>query len=96
MAEPGCVWYAQDALDALPGRIDMLVVDGPPSNLPGMDLGRAPALEALAPRLSHGAMVALDDMHRPGEQAVARRWEEAAAFRFRRRDGGRIAVASGP
>ncbi len=94
LADPGSVWYSQRALHALPEDIGMLIVDGPPGNLPGMEMGRAPALEALGPRLGPGALVVLDDVHRPGERAIIERWEERTAFRFHAREGGRIAVGS--
>ena len=94
LAMQGAVWYAEEALGELPDRIDLLVVDGPPGNLPGMERGREPALLALAGRLGHASVVVLDDAHRPGERAILERWEELTPFRFRKREGGRIAVGS--
>ncbi len=94
LAAPGAQWYSEEALAELPRDIDLLVVDGPPGNLPGMEQGRAPALPALRDRLAPTALVVLDDVHRPGEQAVLARWAEVTPFRFRGREGGRIAVGS--
>jgi predicted O-methyltransferase YrrM len=96
LADPGARWYSGEALVTLPLEIDLLLVDGPPGNLPGMELGRAPALEALRDRLSPGATVILDDVNRPGERQIIERWEAATPFRFDAREGGRIAVGSAP
>jgi len=96
LAEPGARWYSEEALTQLPTAIDLLLVDGPPGNLPGMAQGRAPALEALGDRLAPGATVVLDDVHRPGERAIIKRWEARTPFRFQVREGGRIAVGSAP
>ena len=94
LAAPGARWYSEEALADLPGDIDLLVVDGPPGNLPGMEQGRAPALPALRGKLAPTALVVLDDVHRPGEQAVLEHWAQLTSFRFRGREGGRIAVGS--
>ena len=40
-----------------------------------MGTARAPALPVLWDRLAPGATVVLDDIERPGEQEVLRRWE---------------------
>jgi predicted O-methyltransferase YrrM len=96
LAEPGALWYSEEALAELTTAIDLLLVDGPPGNLPGMDRGRAPALEALGDRLAPGATVVLDDVNRAGEQAIIERWETRTPFRFQVREGGRIAVGSAP
>ena len=63
-------WYS---LEWLPNcKIDLLVVDGPP-----MPLGRMiryPAGPLLLPELSERGAVFLDDMNRPDEKAVLKRW----------------------
>lgn len=96
LAEEGALWYSEEALAQLPSGIELLLVDGPPGNLAGMEQGRAPALEALRDRLAPGATVVLDDVHRPGERAIIERWEARTPFRFQVREGGRIAVGSAP
>ena len=61
-------WYA---LDDVPERIDMLVIDGPPWSVHPLVRGAADSLFA---RLSPGGVVLLDDAARPGERLVARQW----------------------
>ena len=61
-------WYA---IDALPERIDLLIIDGPPWSVHPLVRGAADRLFA---RLSPGAVVLLDDAARPGERMVAARW----------------------
>ena len=64
---PG-VWYDHGAL---PARIDLLVIDGPPWTIHPFVRGAA---ETLFDRLPVGGTVMLDDAARPGERVVARRW----------------------
>lgn len=61
-------WYQ---LHAVPPRIDLLVVDGPPWAVHPLVRGAA---ESLFERLAPGGMVLLDDAARPGERIVGRRW----------------------
>lgn len=83
-------WYDEAAvaagLDAaLAGnRIDLLVVDGPPAYVPGFGLARYPALPVLRRHLAPGATIVLDDVERPGEQEVMRRWERETGLSFER------------
>ncbi|PZU12933.1 MAG: hypothetical protein DI606_07160 [Sphingobium sp.] len=63
-------WYA---VDHLPDRIDLLIIDGPPWSVHPLVRGAADSLFA---RLSPGAVVLLDDAARPGERLVARRWRQ--------------------
>jgi len=99
------LWYDEAAvtagLDAALGGdlIDLLVVDGPPAYAPGYGLARYPALPVLQPRLAPGATVVLDDVERPGEQEVVRRWERQIGLSFRRlpeQAGVAVATISGP
>ncbi|BBD99059.1 class I SAM-dependent methyltransferase [Sphingobium amiense] len=61
-------WYA---VDHLPERIDLLIIDGPPWSVHPLVRGAA---DSLFSRLSSGGVVLLDDAARPGERLVARRW----------------------
>lgn len=63
-------WYA--ARD-LPGRIELLVIDGPPAWFAGGTRGGA---AAVFPLLAVGGVVLLDDADRHGERANARRWHD--------------------
>lgn len=63
-------WYA---VDHLPERIDLLIIDGPPWSVHPLVRGAA---DSLFSRLSPGAVVLLDDAARPGERLVARRWRQ--------------------
>lgn len=65
-------WYSADALDALPARIDVLIVDGPPNWSGGQN--RAPAWARLRQRMARGALVLVDDTQRPAERAMANAW----------------------
>ncbi|WP_226656256.1 class I SAM-dependent methyltransferase [Leifsonia sp. LS1] len=76
------LWYSAEAIDDLSG-ITLLFVDGPPGHFgPRM---RFPAVPLLAGRLSTGALVVLDDIDRPDEQAVEAEWTahtwEGTSFR---------------
>ncbi|MGH3032217.1 MAG: class I SAM-dependent methyltransferase, partial [Gaiellaceae bacterium] len=93
LAREGASWYEESALVALPVEgVELLMVDGPPAYLPGMEEGRYPALPALAGRLAPGALVVLDDADRPGERAILEAWERETAFRFDRLPVERIAL----
>ena len=75
-------WYDRSAFAGLPDVVDLLVVDGPPADRPGLHLRRAPALAAFADRLSATATVVLDDVDRPGERQVLAGWESDTDWRF--------------
>jgi predicted O-methyltransferase YrrM len=64
----GYKWYAKTTLKGL-GKIDLLVIDGPPSST-NPD-ARYPALEHLVPLLSPRATVVLDDVYRDEERKLA-------------------------
>ena len=61
-------WYAKSTLKGL-AKIDLLVIDGPPSTT-NAD-ARYPALEHLVPLLSPKATVILDDVYRDEERKLA-------------------------
>ena len=85
-------------LDAAMGGdlIDLLVVDGPPAFADGLGLARHPALPVLRDRLAPDATVVLDDVERPGEQEVLRRWEDEFGLDFRRDRHAGVAIATVP
>ncbi len=67
-------WYDLPDLDKLPGKIDMLVVDGPPWKL--QHLARYPALPVLFKYLSDNAVIILDDGNRPDEKEIVKLWKK--------------------
>jgi hypothetical protein len=73
-------WYDISILKALPTQIDVLIVDGPP-NWKG-EGNRAPALDTLDERLLDGAVVLVDDTHRPDERNMVNSWIEAGRLRL--------------
>ena len=70
-------WYDHGAL---PDRIDLLLIDGPPWTVHPLVRGAA---ASLFDRIPVGGMVLLDDGARPGERMVAHKWRKAwPGFRF--------------
>jgi len=65
-------WY--DISDLPTTKIDLLVVDGPPSNL--SRFARFPALPVLHTRLSLSCTIFLDDADRPEEKEIIKQWVE--------------------
>lgn len=81
-------WYSGDALEAaLPRRIDLLVVDGPP-DLFGPDV-RWPAIPLLGERLVAGAAILMDDGDRPAERRAAFDWRRRLNAGIRYLPGGK-------
>lgn len=75
------------------GLVDLLLVDGPASGDDEEQLTRYPAMPVLRGVLTPGAVVLVDDVDRPGEQAVLARWSEEFALRFRTAARTRLATA---
>lgn len=65
---PG-LWYDHDAL---PAKIDLLIIDGPPWTIHPFTRGAA---DSLFDRIAPGGAIILDDAARPGERLIARRWQ---------------------
>jgi predicted O-methyltransferase YrrM len=63
-------------------KIDLLVIDGPPAYRPEIALARYPALPVLREFLADSCAIFLDDGDRPGEQAIARHWQEQFQLTF--------------
>jgi predicted O-methyltransferase YrrM len=66
-------WYDPEAFTGVKD-VDLLVIDGPPGRTGRM--ARYPALRMLEGALSSSALIALDDVDRPDEEATVRRWIE--------------------
>jgi predicted O-methyltransferase YrrM len=77
-------WYARLAWGDLEA-IDLLLVDGPPGH--SGPLARDPAVPLLRDRLTPGALVILDDTHRPAEQEILRHWKLSAETSIPRAKG---------
>ena len=77
-------WYDIASREGSLGKIDMLIVDGPPAGANDKRLVRQPALRRLYMHLSENAVVLLDDAHRPGEKQVVDNWlKEFPEFHLR-------------
>lgn len=76
------LWYDIGRIEAALGdsRIDMLLVDGPPERTG--KLARMPAVLALKDHLADNFVIALDDVDRPDETAIIRKWQELLADRI--------------
>jgi len=71
-------WYDLAGL-RLEGRIDLLIVDGPPEQL--NDQARFPAYPLFRDHLSEQAIIVMDDAARPDEQRIIDRWMAHGSFR---------------
>jgi hypothetical protein len=92
-------WYDRERVDAAvgDGPIGVLLVDGPPACSTELAGARYPALPHFAARLAADAAVVVDDLWRPGEREVVRRWEAETPLRFELRpDRGHIAIGRVP
>ncbi len=67
-------WYRLPPEVESLGRIDFLVVDGPPQGVDREGTPRYPALPVLGARLGPDAAVFVDDASRDGEQRMLDRW----------------------
>lgn len=67
------LWYDVDP-DSIEGRIDLLLVDGPPGDTG--ETARYPALPVLRAKLAPRAFVIVDDVERDDEQKVLDLWRE--------------------
>ena len=68
----GTEWRWYELGPAVPERIDLLFVDGPPGDM--ARLARYPALPLLHDRLAPGALIVVDDGDRRDEREMVRRW----------------------
>jgi len=82
LAGPGPGWYDRDALAELPAGIDLLLIDGPPANDPGLQASRHPALAELGPKLAPRATIILDDASRSGETEAIALWSREFGLDF--------------
>lgn len=64
-------WYALPSLQTLPGKISMVVCDGPPGATRG---GRYGLVSVMLDKLRHDCVLLLDDGAREQERLIAARW----------------------
>ncbi len=72
-------WYNREKIrQQLPEKktIDCLFVDGPPAYREEIQYSRFPAVPFFQSQLAPHSTVILDDINRPGEQEILRRWQE--------------------
>jgi hypothetical protein len=69
-------WYALPSLQAIPGKISLVICDGPPGGTRG---GRYGLVPVMLDKLRPDCTILLDDGAREGERAVAARWAQMLA-----------------
>jgi predicted O-methyltransferase YrrM len=79
-------WYESDVIqETLAGQpIDLLVIDGPPASDVTRQHSRYPAVPFFSPLLANDYTIILDDIDRPGEQDIMKRWERDLDISFER------------
>lgn len=78
-------WYDRQKIrQELPKdkTIDCLFVDGPPAYREEIQYSRFPAVPFFQSQLAPHGTVILDDINRPGEQEILRRWQELLKVNF--------------
>jgi hypothetical protein len=77
-------WYEPDTLRAgiTEQPIDLLVIDGPPASDASRRHSRYPAVSFFSPLLADDYAIILDDIDRPGEQEIMKRWEQDLDINF--------------
>lgn len=88
-------WYDRDVVErALSqfGKIDLLIVDGPPAYRPELKFSRYPAVVTAKKLLSERSCIILDDINRKGEQMVAEKWTEILGGNFQYRVNNRAGI----
>ena len=80
----GAEWYDEEKLHCLAdkGKIDLLVVDGPPAYSERLRYARYPAVPFFKDYLAEDYTVVLDDINRRGEQEIAARWGQQLKIKF--------------
>jgi hypothetical protein len=85
----GTKWYDEAKLECVTsgdkGKIDLLLVDGPPAYGTELRYARYPAVPFFKPYLAQDYTVVLDDINRQGEQEIVERWENELGITFSRR-----------
>ncbi|MFG1919002.1 class I SAM-dependent methyltransferase [Micromonospora sp. NPDC048898] len=79
-------WYETDAIrrGIADQPIDLLIIDGPPASDVARQHSRYPAIPFFASLLADDYAIILDDIDRPGEQEIMKRWEQDLDISFER------------
>ena len=77
-------WYDEEVVaNAIIGRsIDCILVDGPTAYESGKELARYPALPVTYELMSERCSIFLDDINRPGEKEIVKRWSDSFELSF--------------
>lgn len=77
-------WYSEEKLACISdkGKIDLLIVDGPPAYSTELRYARYPAVPFFKSSLAEDYTVVLDDINRRGEQEIAERWGQELKVKF--------------
>jgi hypothetical protein len=95
LAMEGNIWYDTNIIEEKIAdcKIDLLLVDGPPAWQEGRAYARYPAVPYFQNFFAEDHTIILDDINRPGEEAVLRKWEELLNLKFERyRLDGTVAI----
>jgi len=79
-------WYSYSELSEHIGssaKFSMAFVDGPPATPKYLELDRYAALPFIRPYLDSEFVIFLDDVDRPGEQHITRKWAEEFTLQYR-------------
>lgn len=76
----GLTWYdrATVAREIEGQGFDLMLADGPKAYQPGRERARYPAFPAVRAQMAARSVCILDDIDRPGEAEILRRWHEMA------------------
>lgn len=67
-------WYGEKFSENITGKIDMLIIDGPPASL--QKFSRYPAIPLLKEFLADDYLILLDDTNRKDEKEIVQRWSD--------------------
>jgi len=80
-------WYDEEKLRCITGggKVDLLIVDGPPAYSRELRHARYPAVPFFKDHLAADYTIVLDDINRRGEQEILEKWERELGIKFQRR-----------
>ncbi len=80
----GNYWYNTDIIknNLSNGKIELLLVDGPPAYTEKIKYARYPAVPFMQQFMADDYTIILDDIDRAGEQEILQRWEDFLQIKF--------------